>query len=77
MPNSSSNRTLLIAGSAHSCTLALRELVASLVEKYGLPAHDLAVMDEQGLVRTAATLDFLANNLPPDVDHSPKTPRNA
>jgi hypothetical protein len=71
MPHSLLNPPLIM-GSAHAtvCTPAVRELKALLTRKYGLPAHDLDSMDERGLIRTAATLDFLANNLPPKGDAS-------
>jgi hypothetical protein len=35
-----------------------------LKEAYGLPATRIAALDRMELIRTAATLDFLSNNLP-------------
>lgn len=39
-------------------------LVARLTEAYGLPATRVEALDAAGLMRAAATLDFLSNNLP-------------
>ncbi len=39
-------------------------LVVRLTEAYGLSATRVEALDAAGLVRAAATLDFLSNNLP-------------
>ena len=39
-------------------------LVVRLTEAYGLPATRVEALDAAGLIRAAATLDFLSNNLP-------------
>lgn len=39
-------------------------LVVRLTQAYGLPATRVAALDTDGLLRAAATLDFLSNNLP-------------
>lgn len=41
--------------------------IARLKETYGLSEAQLRTMDPLRLVRTAATLDFLRNNLPASV----------
>jgi hypothetical protein len=67
MPHSLSNCTSWIMDDS-ICAVratAVREIMAQLTEKYGLPACDLNALAESDLIRTAATLDFLANNLPP------------
>lgn len=39
-------------------------LVLRLTQAYGLPVTRVQALDPKGLVRAAATLDFLSNNLP-------------
>jgi hypothetical protein len=66
MPHSLSNCSAWIMDSSRSavCATAVVEIMTQLTEKYGLPARDLNTLDASDLIRTAATLDFLTNNLP-------------
>jgi hypothetical protein len=68
MPHSLSNCSSWIMASSRSavCDTAAQEIMTQLTEKYGLPACDLNTLGESDLIRTAATLDFLTNNLPPE-----------
>lgn len=43
-------------------------LTVRLEAAYGLPAQRIAGLDRKALIRTAATLDFLSNNLPATVE---------
>ena len=42
------------------------ELLARLRSHYDLSGLDVDALDRAGLMRLAATFDFLANNLPPN-----------
>jgi hypothetical protein len=68
MPHSLSNCSAWIMDSSRSavCATAVMAIMTQLTEKYGLPACDLNTLGESELIRTAATLDFLTNNLPPE-----------
>lgn len=45
-------------------TATQASLVDRLTAAYGLPATRVKALDAAGLIRAAATLDFLSNNLP-------------
>lgn len=39
-------------------------LIGRLRDDYGMPAQKVEALDQAGLARTVAMLDFLSNNLP-------------
>ena len=59
MPSVTSIKTATNRTSAASAFLIIR-----LRETYGLPDKDIRALDDLGLIRAVATLDFLSNNLP-------------
>jgi hypothetical protein len=58
------SRVPAIQIATHRTSAASAYLAIRLRETYGLPDNEIRALDDLGLIRAVATLDFLSNNLP-------------